>query len=229
MTPRGRHTEYTGDAENTSATAAGASFWTGQPEPDPTADGGVPEGTVAADGAVTGQIDLPDDAFNDDLEQQLAVLAPRQLVTRTTLALAAVVLVVAGFLGGAYTQKHYGPQPAAATGGAPGGGFAGGGYPGGAMPSGGTGRQGQTGGRQGTDPSGAATAPTTGKVKMVDGSTVYIETADGRVVTVKTTGSTTVQSTQSSTLKDLAVGAQVSVEGADSGGTITATKITKGP
>jgi len=67
----------------------------------------------------------------------------------------------------------------------------------------------------------------TGKVKLVDGTTVYIETSDGQVITVKTSGSTTVQNAQPGSLSDLKVGASVTVEGQRSGDNLTATKVTK--
>jgi len=77
-------------------------------------------------------------------------------------------------------------------------------------------------------PSAAASGPTTGTVKFVDGTTVYITTANGDVVTIHTDGSTAVQTTQPGSLKDLPVGAQVTVTGqAGADGSVTATKITK--
>lgn len=181
---------------------------------------------------MTEQPSLADDAFDDDLEEQLNALAPRPAATRATLALAGVVLAVAGFLGGVFVQKNYGSTTTnASTAGASGNRAAGygngGGMPGN-MPSGFTGRQGQNGASQSAGAQGASGSTTTGKVKMVDGTTVYIETSDGQVITVKTSTSTTVQSTQISTVKDLTVGSQVTVEGTTADGTITASKVTKG-
>ena len=62
----------------------------------------------------------------------------------------------------------------------------------------------------------------------MDGTTVYITMPNGDVLTVKTDGSTAIQLTQPGTVKDLQVGATVTVTGqAGSDGTMTATKITK--
>src|SRR6266508_1119814 len=156
---------------------------------------------------------IDDDPFGDDLHERLAAAAPRPLVNRATYVLAAVVLLAVGFLAGALVQKHYGRTAAAAS---PGvvptglaGGFAGGGNRRGA----GTGNA-------------AAPAPITGTVKLVDGSTIYIDTPDGRVLIVKTTASTAVQLTSAGSLKDLRAGSTVTVEGTDDNGTVNATRVT---
>jgi hypothetical protein len=154
-----------------------------------------------------------DDPFKDDLSEQLAARAPRRLANRTTVVLAGLVLVIGGFVAGAQVEKNFGHVGGASatptafpTGGR--GAFAGGGL-GGAAPS----------------PTGGGT---TGTVKFVDGTTVYITTANGDVVTVKTDGSTSIQLTQPGTVKDLPVGATVTVTGQAGGdGTVNATKITK--
>jgi hypothetical protein len=74
----------------------------------------------------------------------------------------------------------------------------------------------------------AASATTTGKVKLVDGTTVYVETSSGDVVTVRTNGQTTVESSSPSSLKDLAAGDSVIVQGQSSGdGQVTATTVTE--
>ena len=155
-----------------------------------------------------------DDPFKDDLTEQLAARAPRRLANRATVILAGLVLVIGGFVAGAQVEKNFGHVGAASatptalpTGGR--GAFAGGGL-GGAAPS---------------PPGGGAT---TGTVKFVDGTTVYVTTSNGDVVTVKTDGSTSIQLTQPGTVKDLPVGATVTVTGQAGGdGSVTATKITK--
>jgi hypothetical protein len=157
---------------------------------------------------------LDDDPFDDDLAVQLARRASRP-PTPLTLGLGGVVLVVAGFIGGVMVEKGHptnssgGNTPAISGTGFPGrGGFGGGGGGGG------------TGGQ-------AAANTITGTVKLVDGTTVYITLADGTIVTVKTTSTTTVQSQQTLNLSDLAVGATVSVRGSTaSDGTVTATQVT---
>ena len=89
---------------------------------------------------------------------------------------------------------------------------------------GGTGRTGTTDGR----PASAAAAGTTGTVKLVDGTTVYLTTADGQTLIVKTTPSTSVNVNQAGSLKDLAPGATVTIQGqTGSDGSISATSITK--
>ena len=156
-----------------------------------------------------------DDPFGDDLTEQLAARAPRRLANRATVVLAGLVLVIGGFVAGAQVEKNFGHMPSATPTAFPTGAgrFAGGagGAGGGAAPS-------PTGG-----------GATTGTVKFVDGTTVYITMPNGDVLTVKTDGSTAIQLTQPGTVKDLQVGATVTVTGqAGSDGTMTATKITKG-
>ncbi|MGC9670486.1 hypothetical protein ACNTMW_28565 [Planosporangium sp. 12N6] len=186
-------------------------------------------------------VDLSSDPFSEDLSTELAARAPRRATTRTTVALAGLVLVVGGFLAGAQVQKHFGTPAAAAQGraGLPGGaGFAAAGGFGGQRANGQNGQNagGQNAGSQnagGAQPGGrstgsAAAGVTTGTVKMVDGTTVYVQTPDGDVLTVRTNSSTAVQVTQGGALSDLTPGSQVSVEGAASGdGVLTATKLTR--
>ena len=151
-------------------------------------------------------VDLLADPFTDDLTEQLEIRAPRRYASRVTLALAGLVLLTAGFLVGAQVQKNFGPAPAATT-----------------TPAFQVGARPQR--------SAAPTNPgvTTGTVKLVDGSTVYVETADGTVVTVRTNGSTAVQLTQPGALTDLAPGTPVTVEGQPAGqDTVTATRVTRG-
>jgi hypothetical protein len=64
-------------------------------------------------------------------------------------------------------------------------------------------------------------------VKLVDGSTIYVQTADGSLVTVKTTGRTSISTATRGTLKDVKAGDSVSVEGAaGTDGTVSATSVT---
>jgi hypothetical protein len=171
---------------------------------------------------IADDVDLASDPFADDLSAELAARAPRRYATRTTAVLAGLVLAVGGFLAGAQVQKHFG-TPAAGS----------------SQDSSSQSRSGRSsanfadgnfgGGRQGgaaPQASAAATSLTTGTVKLMDGSTVYVETADGNLVTVRTNGSTAVQVTGA--LTDLKPGTQVSVEGPAGGdGIVTATKVTK--
>lgn len=164
--------------------------------------------------------DLLAQPLDDDLNERITKAAPRRLANRATYVLAALALLVAGFVGGAQVQKSYGTAPAAT--GAPGGvnpaafpsQFAGRGAQGG---------QGAQGGNTGT-----GTGPRggiTGTVKLVDGTTVYVETADGQTLIVKTSGTTTVSTPGA--LKDLTAGSSVTIVGQNADGTVTATSITK--
>jgi hypothetical protein len=170
----------------------------------------------------TEDLDLSVDPFDDDLGDQLAATAPRRIATRTTAVLAGAVLVIGGFIGGAQVQKHYG-TPATSQSGAPAaaaGNFAGGQRRAGQSP--GAGQNSTTGDNT------AASGTITGTVKLIDGTTIYVETPDGRVVTVRTTDTTTVQIARSGSLKDLTAGATVTIEAPNSGSdTVNATKVTK--
>jgi hypothetical protein len=158
---------------------------------------------------------------DDGLAAELAKAAPRRWWNRGTLVLGALALLLGGFLGGVQVQKSYGATATAGsnrpagftgqnrgTGGYPG--FAGGQAPGGAAPT-----------------ASAAAAGTAGTVKLVDGNTIYVQTADGTVVTVKTNGKTTVRTASKGALKDVKAGQTVTVTGgADADGTVTATAVT---
>jgi len=185
-----------------------------------------------------------DDVENrdDDLAQELAKAAPKQWWNKATIVLAATVLLVGGFVGGLQAQKQWGTSatttagnrtgfPGAGTGsGRYGGGAGAYGFPGGgAFPGAGTGTgQGQG---QGTGTgTGAAAAGTTGTVKLVDGDTIYLQTADGNVVTVKTDGKTTVSTAKKGKVSDVKAGESVTVQGATGAdGTVTATSVTARP
>jgi hypothetical protein len=166
-------------------------------------------------------LDLLEDPFSDDLSRRLQSAAPLKLANRATYVLVAIVIGVAGFVGGAQVQKSYGAS-SSASGNRPGGnfptalpsGFAGFGNRGGGAGPGGAGTGG-AGGRGGIS----------GTVKLVDGTTVYVVEADGTVVTVKTSDQTTVE--VPGALKDLAAGQSVTVQGQNDNGTVTATNIAR--
>ena len=161
--------------------------------------------------------DLLDEPIADDLDARLAAAAPRQWANRATYVLLTLVIAVAGFVGGAQVQKHFGTPAAAASGdtGGPAGRATG---AAGAFPGAGA-------GRQSAAPGGQGARGITGTVKLVDGTTVYIETADGQTITVRTNGSTTVSTP--GTLADITVGATVTVQGQTTDGTVTATSISR--
>ncbi|GAA4692157.1 hypothetical protein [Phytohabitans rumicis] len=158
------------------------------------------------------------------LDVELAAAAGRRWWNRYTVILGVALVLVGGFVAGIEVQKAYGSDTGTAAG--PGGGTgqrgAGGygGFPGGGMPTAFPG--GAQGGAQGT----AASNATTGTVKLVDGTTVYVQTASGELITVRTDGETAVR--VPGALKDLKAGDKVSVEGAtDAEGTVTAESVTE--
>ncbi|RKR87685.1 hypothetical protein BDK92_1977 [Micromonospora pisi] len=168
---------------------------------------------------------------DSDLAGELAAVAGRRWWNRATLYLGAVVLLIGGFVGGVQVQKSYGDPPgggpAAATGrggqrGA--GGFAG--FPGGGSANrpGGTGTA--TGSAAAPGAEAGAAPDTTGTVKLVDGGTVYLQTADGSLITVRTSADTAVAVARAGSLADLKPGDTVTVVGPNSAGTVTATKVT---
>jgi hypothetical protein len=187
-----------------------APLWSRDAEPterfDPVA---VPDGPEGA------AVDLAVDPFDDDLADQLAAMAPRRMTSRTTLALGGLVLVVAGFIGGVLVQR--GAAPATPAGAVNGGqGFGGAGL-------GGANGAGQGGAGTGT----GARAAATGTIKLVDGSTIYLTTSTGEIVTVKTSTGTTVRLEQAGSVKELPAGATVTVTGTtDAEGIVTATQVT---
>ncbi len=135
--------------------------------------------------------------------------------SRTTLVLAGLVVLAIAFGGGAWTHAAFGSSTPTRPSGTAGGTQArtqGG-------QQGGTGQQG--GGFRGG-------RGTTGTVDRVDGTTVYVKTAQGDDVKVSTSDSTTVGVTQPGKLADLKPGATVVVQGqAGSDGTVAAQAITQ--
>jgi hypothetical protein len=132
--------------------------------------------------------------------------------SRTTLVLAGLVVFAIAFGGGAWTHAAFGSSTPARPSGT-------GGTQGGTGQTGGTGQQG--GGFRGG-------RGTTGTVDHVDGTTVYVKTAQGTDVKVSTSDSTVVGVTQPGKLADLKPGATVVVQGqAGDDGTVTAQAITQ--
>ncbi|MGX6608146.1 hypothetical protein ACWKSP_39400 [Micromonosporaceae bacterium Da 78-11] len=166
----------------------------------------------------------PDDPRADDLATELAKAAPRRWWNRGTLVLGSVVLLLGGFLGGLQAQKQWGTAATPAAG-ARGAGFAGGQNRAGYGAAGAFGGQGAPAGAAPT--AAAAASGTTGTVKLVNGTTIYVQTADGDVVTVKTDGKTSVSSAGKIALKDVKAGQSITVQGAaGTDGTVTATSVT---
>jgi len=148
----------------------------------------------------------------DDLGAQLAARPPRAKLPKLTLALAAAVLIGAGFLGGLTAGKSSastgsGSLPAGLAGGFPGGG---------SLPSGGPGA------------GGSGTGGTVGTIKLVDGHTIYVQTFSGSIIRVSTAGSTRIQVSATGTVKDLQPGQTVVVQGSKrSDGSVAATSVSQ--
>jgi hypothetical protein len=162
--------------------------------------------------------DLDDGAASD----ALPVRPRRKLLTPVSGALAAVVLIAGGFIGGVQVQKHQGDSSGGAGGGGAPAGFAARlAAGGGAGAAGGTGAAGA--GRTGT----AAAAGTAGTVANVKGSTIYVTSADGTTVKVKTNDNSKVTRNASASVGRVHPGDAVVIQGsAASSGTVTASTIT---
>ncbi|WP_433831572.1 hypothetical protein ACQP2E_13860 [Actinoplanes sp. CA-015351] len=148
---------------------------------------------------------------DDDLNSAIAAAAPKRWWNRTTLALLGLVLAVGGFLGGVQAQERWGSSSSSSSS-----------FPRNAgMPSGGAGFGGQR--------PDAAASGTSGTVKLIDGTTLYVETDAGETITVRTNDTTAVKLSETTTLDRLVSGQQVTVVGeADTEGVVTATTVTAG-
>jgi hypothetical protein len=152
---------------------------------------------------------------------------PRAKLPSLTLILAVIAVASAGFLGGTLVGKHYGSSGsggaasafsrfAAAR----------------ASASGGTGGTGGTGAaRTGTGFGGGLFGSgnaTIGTIKLIDGSTVYVQTTAGDIVQVATSTGTKVTVSTTVPVKDLQPGETVIVQGSKkSSGAIAATSISQ--
>ena len=163
---------------------------------------------------------LPDDGdFNAVLTRR-----PRAKLPSLTLILAVIAVASAGFLGGTLVGKHYGSSGsggaasafsrfAAARASASGG-------------TGGTGAA-RTGTGFGGGLFGSGNA-TIGTIKLIDGSTVYVQTPAGDIVQVATSTGTKVTVSTTVPVKDLQPGETVIVQGSKkSSGAIAATSISQ--
>jgi hypothetical protein len=193
------------------------------PASGPEQEPGV-EGEPRGVGDLLGLLSSPLD--DDDLTAVLT-RRPRAKLPSMTLALAAIVVLSAGFLVGAMVGKHYGnsgssnlaaefrglaatragasASPSAGASGGAGSGFAGRG--GGAFGGGNA---------------------TIGTIKLIDGATVYVQTTAGDIVQVATSAGTKVTVSTTVPVKDLQPGETVIVEGSkNSKGAIAATSISQ--
>jgi hypothetical protein len=163
-----------------------------------------------------------DDRGDDELTAVLT-RRPRAKLPSLTLILVAIVVASAGFLGGAMVGKHYGSSSsgnlAAAF-----SRFAG--ARASATASAGAGSGSGLGGRTGGLFGGGNA--TVGTIKLVDGSTVYVQTTAGDIVSVATSAGTKVTVSNTVPVKDLRPGETVIVEGSkNSSGAIAATSISQ--
>jgi hypothetical protein len=162
----------------------------------------------------------------DSDDELTAVLTrrPRVKLPSLTLVLVALVVASAGFLGGIVVGKHYGSSGS----GSPASAFSR--FAAGAS---GTARTGSgsgagLGGRGGAGGGFAAGNATIGTIKLIDGSTVYVQTPEGDIVQVSTSAGTKVTASSAVPVKDLQPGVTVIVEGSkNTTGGVTATSISQ--
>jgi hypothetical protein len=167
----------------------------------------------------------------DDGEELTAVLTrrPRVRLPSVTLILAVIVVAGAGFLGGALVGKHYGGSSSGSLAAAFGRLAAGASASASASPGASTGSGTRAGfpGRSGGGLFGGGNA-TIGSIKLIDGSTVYVQTTAGDIVQVATSSATKVTVSSTVPVKDLKPGETVIVEGTkNSSGAIAATSISQ--
>jgi hypothetical protein len=156
----------------------------------------------------------------DDGDDLTAVLTrrPRAKLPSLTLVLAAIVVASAGFLVGALVGKHYGGSSSGNLAGAFRGLAARPTTSGSAGAGAGTGRTGLFGGGNAT----------VGTIKLIDGATVYVQTAAGDIVQVATSAGTKVTVSSTVPVRDLQPGETVIVLGSkNSTGAIAATSISQ--
>jgi hypothetical protein len=162
---------------------------------------------------------------NDDELNAVLTRRSRAKLPSLTLALAALVVASAGFLGGIVVGKHYGSSGS----GSPASAFsrlaAGASAPAGGAGSGSGAGLGGRGGGGGGFLAGNATI---GTIKLIDGGTVYVQTTGGDIVQVSTSAGTKVTASSIVPVKDLQPGETVIVQGSkNSRGGVTATSISQ--
>jgi hypothetical protein len=184
----------------------------------------VNEKPVLPDSIPLPPVDGVDDGFTDDDDYVPVVVRKRErLLGTSSYVLLAALLVVGGFVGGAKWKagRTSSTGTAAGTGNAAAAAFGGRGANGG----------GGFGARNGTGAAaaGGAGGATIGQVKLVDGTNVYVQDAQGNVVKVTTGPGTTINVTKAGAVADLKAGDTVVVQGAaGTDGTIAATSIGTG-
>jgi len=174
----------------------------------------------------------------DDLDElDDFVPEPPHRFGRATLALAAALLIAAGFFGGVLVQKNHGKSGTAATGtggnaalrrafaageGFPAGGF--GGFGGGAGSPGGGANVAGGAGSNSTSGTSTQLPVVIGRVTAIKGGTVTVTNLGGRAIAVTVTAATAI--TTRGLNGSLQVGNMVSVYGTSANGAVAATAIT---
>ncbi len=175
--------------------------------------------------------------WDDDGDDDVIPPRPRgRLLRPLPLALIALIIAAAGFLGGIEAQK--GSEGGSAAGGFPGGGnlpsFAKGGEgatgEGASAEGSGAGGEGATGGSEATAAGGAPSfggseAAATGTVTSVEGHTIYVKESDGTTVAVKVGDGATVTRDSNVAAKKIHPGDTVTVEGSKHGSTVKASSV----
>jgi hypothetical protein len=134
----------------------------------------------------------------DDDEIVTQILARRRKrLPLVTLSLALAAAIGAGFVGGAYAQRHYGPSTSGSNAAS-------------ALRSAFASRFGGAG--AGRFSFGRSAAPTAGTVTLIKGNDIYVTTSSGTTIIVHA-GTATVTKTSSGTVKSILPGDSVSVVG----------------
>jgi hypothetical protein len=154
---------------------------------------------------------------------------PRAKLPSLTVVLVVFVVASAGFIGGILVGKHYGSSGSGSLASRVGAFAAAGASPSAAAGSGSrTGFGGAGGGFGGAGGGLAAGNATVGTIKLIDGSTVYVQTSAGDTVQVSTSSGTKVTVSSTVPVKDLQPGETVIVEGSkNSSGGVSATSISQ--
>jgi hypothetical protein len=161
---------------------------------------------------------------NDDKLTAVLTRRPRVKLPSLTLVLVTLVVASAGFLGGIVVGKHYGSSGS----GSPASAFSRFAAGASATARTGSGSGAGLGGRGGGGGEFAAGNATIGTIKLIDGSTVYVQTPGGDIVQVSTSAGTKVTASSTVRVKDLQPGQTVIVEGSkNSTGGVTATSISQ--
>jgi hypothetical protein len=148
----------------------------------------------------------------DDLQSWLQD-RPNGGRSKSTMLLAAIVLVAVGFIGGLFVGKSMGNDSQQAA------------FPGGLGQNGpgfATGANGNGGGLPGGG------NVTIGTIKSIDGDTITLQTVNGDTVTVNIGSDTTIQVTKDGSVGDLGTGDTLVVAGTQKSGSIDANSITEG-